>query len=75
LEVNKKQIDDIVKNLNSSLANVSSISGNIDERLKLNSTKVDEIIANLNKVSVNLEEMSFDLKQNPWKLLYKPKTR
>ncbi|MBF0386053.1 MAG: MCE family protein [Candidatus Omnitrophica bacterium] len=75
LEVNKKQIDDIVTNLNSSLGNISSISGNIDERLKVNSNRIDEIVANLNKVTVNLEELSLDLKANPWKLLHREKTR
>ncbi len=73
LDKNKQQIDDIVTNLNSTLANVSSITGNVDERLKLNQTKIDEIVGDLHSVSSNLEEMSLDLKTNPWKLLYRPK--
>ncbi|MDO8579860.1 MAG: MlaD family protein [Candidatus Omnitrophota bacterium] len=74
LKVNKESIDSIIANLDATLENMSSLTGEVDERLKVNETSVDSIVKHLEATSANLEEMSYDLKQNPWKLLYKEKT-
>ncbi|HRZ40665.1 MAG TPA: MlaD family protein [Candidatus Omnitrophota bacterium] len=71
LKVNSQVIDNILLNMNDSLSNVKSISATVNERLNANGGRVDDMVINLNKASKNLEEMSYDLKLNPWKLLYK----
>ena len=73
LRVNSEAIDNIVINLDTTMKNIASISTNVNERLEANEAVVDEMVANLNTASKNLDEMSYDLKLNPWKLLYKPK--
>ena len=66
LRVNKDHID-------STLANFHSISDNIDERLRVNKDHIDGLIASLHSSSVNLDQFTYDLKLNPWKLLYRSK--
>lgn len=80
LKKNQEAIDRIIANLDTSMKNVTSITDNVDERLKVNQEHIDNILANLNVVSanlkstsVNLDQFSADLKQNPWKLMYRPK--
>jgi len=73
LKVNSEAIDDIIANMRTTMTNVNSISDNINNRLEVNDELIDDTIAHLNLTSQNLEEMSYDLKENPWKLLYKPK--
>ncbi|MBF0521995.1 MAG: MCE family protein [Candidatus Omnitrophica bacterium] len=75
LNVNKTAIDQIIANVNTTTKSVASITGNVDERLKVNQKAIDEIVESLEKTSGNLEELSEDLKANPWKLLYKEKTK
>jgi len=66
LKVNSQSIDETMLHL-------ASISKNIDERLAVNKEHIDSMAGALSRASQNFEEMSFDLKQNPWKLLYRPK--
>ena len=73
LKVNSAAIDDIVASFRATLKNVATVSSNINERIDVNKRLVDEMIGHLTISSRNLEEMSCDLKENPWKLLYKPK--
>lgn len=68
LEKNKEAIDTTISNL-------ASITSNVDERLKVNQEHIDDIVTHLQSVSVNLDELSYDLKTNPWKLLYRPKSK
>ncbi len=75
LKINSKSIDSIVANLDVTLKDVASISSQIRERLDKNEGSIDEIVSNVNHATKNLEEMSFDLKENPWKLLYRNKKR
>lgn len=75
LRVNSKSIDEIFANTNTTMKNTASLSANLNERLEVNKLALDETVKYLNSASKNLEEMSFDLKTNPWKLLYKPKTK
>jgi len=67
--------------LNSSqelLGHLNGITANVDERLKKNQGNIDDILNNFNAMSKNLDsatgnlnEMSSDLKNHPWKLLFK----
>jgi phospholipid/cholesterol/gamma-HCH transport system substrate-binding protein len=71
LDLNKEKIDHIIANLDTTMKSTSSVMGSADERFKTNEAQLDEIVTHLNSLSSNLEELSFDLKNNPWKLLYK----
>lgn len=73
LKVNSDSIDDVMENLRVSMRNIAQISGNVNERLETNKVLIDDTMKHVNAASLNLEEMSFDLKHNPWKLLYRPK--
>ena len=73
LKKNDEAIDRTLANLDVSMKNIASITTNVDERLKVNQTSIDEIIAHLHSGTQNLDEMTYDLKLNPWKLLYRPK--
>jgi phospholipid/cholesterol/gamma-HCH transport system substrate-binding protein len=73
LKANEAKIDQIVANLDSTLEHANSIAINVDERLDKSKEKIDDAVSNLHAVSINLEEMSYDLKINPWKLLYREK--
>ena len=75
LETNARAIDSIVFNLDNTVRDVALISSNIRERLDSNQDTIDGIFLNVNRATKNFEEMSFDLKENPWKLLYKERRR
>ncbi len=73
LQNHRADIDEMIGDLHGMSKNLNSITTNVDERLSVNRSHIDDMIKNLNSTSMNLEEMSYDLKQNPWKLLYKAK--
>lgn len=75
LKVNAESIDSIIANLDVTLRDVASISSKIRETMDTNHDSINAIVSNVNKATVNLEEMSLDLKENPWKLLYKEKKK
>ncbi len=72
---NREAIDELIVNLRVSSKHIASISANVDERLSVNKGKIDEIITNVNSATKNFDEMSEDLKNNPWKLMYKERTK
>ncbi len=67
--------DVIADNVNLALENIVEITDNVKERLALNKESIDQIIENLKYVSENFEELSGDLKRNPWKLLFRTKEK
>jgi phospholipid/cholesterol/gamma-HCH transport system substrate-binding protein len=71
LRVNSETIDKILYNVKVSSENIASISTNVDERLKINKMRIDDLITQFNLAAHNMEEMTYDLKLNPWKLMYK----
>lgn len=75
LKVNAENVDSIVANLNVTIKDIASISSKINETLSSNQGSFDQIIDNVNSMTKNLEEMSFDLKEHPWKLLYRGRKR
>ena len=72
---NHQEIDEMIKGLHVTSKNLSSITTNVNERLAVNSKYIDEMVGHMNATTNNLEEMSYDLKLNPWKLLYRDKTK
>ena len=75
LTKNKEAIDRIVTNVDSSMASLKSITANLDERLTVNEEKIDETMSRLRSSAINLDQFTYDLKMNPWKLLYRPKDK
>jgi len=73
LTVNSQNIDEIFANMRVTMKNMAGITENINERLTVNKHLVDDTMVRVNNLSKNFEEMSADLKINPWKLMYKPK--
>jgi len=75
LKNNSKAIDEILANINDTTRNISLITDNIENRLRINKDNVDDILENLNAATHNLEEMTYDLKLHPWKLLHRGKEK
>ena len=73
LEINKEVLDETLSNLNLTMKDLASIVHNANERLTVNEKKIDDTVTNLHGLSVNLEELSYDLKINPWKIMYRGK--
>jgi len=71
LEVNRENIDVTMEKMRIASSNIADISSNVKERLDVNSRLIDEMFVSLNSASKNFDEMSYDLKLNPWKLMYK----
>ena len=75
LKVNAQSIDSIVANLDVTLKDVASISSKMRGYFESDEAPMNQIVINVEQATKNLEEMSLDLKENPWKLLYKEKKR
>jgi|GEM_PF-209223 len=75
LELNREGIDELLANLRVTSKHIASITSNVDERLAVNKHLIDDIVSNINSATRNFDEMSQDLKLNPWKLMYKEKTK
>lgn len=75
LNVNKEEVDETLANLNLTMKDLSSIVHNLNERLSVNEKKIDATVTNLHDLSINLEELSYDLKMNPWKIMYRGKDK
>ena len=73
LQKNKEAIDRIIANLDVTVKNTASITDNVDERLKVNKESIDDSIAKLHSASVNLDQLTYDLKLHPWKIMYRSK--
>jgi phospholipid/cholesterol/gamma-HCH transport system substrate-binding protein len=63
-----RRADAIAQNLDVILSDVKTIVSD-------NKDKVDNIVVNLEQTTENFNEFSEDIKQNPWKLLFKGKER
>ncbi len=75
LKINRENIDEIFAKSRTTMDNAATITDNVRQRLELNQTLIDDIVINIDTASQNLEELSYDLKLNPWKLLYIPKDK
>lgn len=74
LKINSQAIDDILAHMRVTMGKMASITTNVDERLQVNKGHIDNTLKHLSSASTNLDEMSYDLKDNPWKLMYKTKS-
>lgn len=75
LEKNKDYIDHIVMNLDSTMVHMNSLTARLDDSLTTNATNIDEIFLNVKSATKNMDLFTYDLKQNPWKLLYRTKEK
>jgi ABC-type transporter Mla subunit MlaD len=75
LEKNKESIDRIVTNLDATMLHVNSLTAALDERFGANEQNIDEIFINAKSATKNMDMFTHDLKENPWKLLYRPKEK
>jgi len=75
LTVNKDRVDETLANLNSTMKDLASLIKNANERLGVNGKRIDDTVANMHDLSVNLEELSYDPKLNPWKIMYRGKDK
>ncbi len=75
LKANRENIDEILSRMRIASKNIAGISENLNERLAINKKYIDDIIMNVNTATINLNEMSYDLKLNPWKLMYKERVK
>ena len=75
LTVNKDTVDETLANLNSTMKDLASLVKNANERLGVNEKRIDDTVSNMHNLSVNLEELSYDLKLNPWKIMYRGKDK
>lgn len=75
LTVNKDTVDETLTNLNSTMKDLAALIKNANERLGVNGKRIDDTVMNLHDLSVNLEELSYDLKLNPWKIMYRGKEK
>jgi len=72
---NSEKIDNIFTNTDISMQKFKSITTNVNERLVVNKEKIDDTFTHLRASSINLDEFTYDLKNNPWKLMYRPKDK
>jgi len=75
LNVNKEEVDETLTNLNLTMKDIASIVHNLNDRLSVNEKKIDATVTHFHDISVNLEELSYDLKMNPWKIMYRGKEK
>jgi hypothetical protein len=66
------QIHGSFDRLNTTLGDVNVVSGKVRDVLVLNEDQLNRIFANVKETSDHLKAASKDLRQNPWRLLYKP---
>ncbi len=81
-KTNEKNIDDTLANLNVTMTHMSSLTQHLDKLVIGNEANVNGLLTHFNAMSLhlegastNLEEMSADLKRNPWKLLFRAKEK
>jgi len=63
-----KRADEISKNLNAILGDVKTIVSD-------NKEKINHIVTNIENTSANFDEFSKDIKEHPWKLIFKSKEK
>jgi len=66
-----KKADRIAEDLDGTLLEVKSLASNINGVVTDNKEGINNIVQNLEGTTQNFEEFSQDLKQHPWKLLFK----
>lgn len=65
------QVEDLIGNVNQLTDEVRNLTKNLNYTVESNKDKITNIIDNLESASKNLDEFSADVKQHPWKLLFR----
>ncbi len=68
-------MDLLFDNVNSLTEEVKKLSANLNYTVESNQDKISQIIANLENASSNMDEFTEDVKQHPWKLLFRTKEK
>ncbi|MCK9615594.1 MAG: MlaD family protein [Candidatus Omnitrophica bacterium] len=68
-------LDALMEETEALTGEAKKLSASLNYTVTSNQDKVSSIIKNLESTSQNVEELTADLKNNPWKLLSKPKGR
>jgi phospholipid/cholesterol/gamma-HCH transport system substrate-binding protein len=66
---NRKQIQDTLLRLETSLADAERLINNLDDTLDVNRSNLDETLENIRATSQNLKQFSDTLKQHPYSLI------
>ena len=66
-----KKADKIASNLDDTLTQVKSLVSNVNGIVVNNDENIDAIISNIEISTQNFKEFTEDVKQHPWKLLFK----
>lgn len=66
-------LDVLMDQANAITAEVKKLTMSLNDTVGGNQDKISRIIANLELISQNVNELTEDIKQNPWKLLHKPR--
>jgi phospholipid/cholesterol/gamma-HCH transport system substrate-binding protein len=66
---NREDIHKAILQLRTALANVTQLTGRIDQTLDVNSDNIDELLDNLRHVSQNLREFTNTIKTKPYTLI------
>jgi len=68
-------MDLLMENVNSLTNQVKELSTNLGNIVGDNKDAISQLVLNLESASQNLEEFTLDIKQHPWKLLFKNKEK
>ena len=68
-----KDFSVLLDNVNSLTLEVKNLAKNLNYTVEGNQDTISKIVKNLEVTTKNLEELTFDLKKHPWKLLHKGK--
>ena len=66
-------IDSLTKDVSALTEEVKKLAAGLNDTLDDNKDKISQIVVNLEATSKNFQEFSDDIKQHPWKLLFKGK--
>jgi phospholipid/cholesterol/gamma-HCH transport system substrate-binding protein len=66
-------IDSLTKDVSALTEEVKKLAAGLNDTLDGNKDKISQIVVNLESTSKNFQEFSDDIKQHPWKLLFKGK--
>ena len=66
---NRADVRQAIIDLRKSLANVTDLTGKLDQTLDVNSDNIDELLENLRHVSQNLKEFTNTIKTRPYTLI------
>ena len=72
---NQPDIRKAVQQLRQALANMTEITGKLDQTLDVNSENIDELLENLRLVSENMKEFTDTIKARPYLLIRSGNTK